>query len=235
MITSLDVLSLPECAAVRDEVHRLRPHWIPRGREPSSFFTLGTPSYLDLAENPAGGYRDIAAATRPLLLDRFGWLYGRLEKLLAEHLGEPVWYPEDLALPGFHVWLAPAVFVKPLAPIHFDLQYRAVRWPAGADPSRLLSFTLAIRLPEAGGGLNVWDATYDDFETAVARGWIEGAADLTRFHTRRYVPYRPGHMVMHSGHTLHQVAPTNRVEPEDERMTLQGHGMWCSGEWRLYW
>jgi hypothetical protein len=146
-----------------------------------------------------------------------------------------VHYPENLALPGFHVWLAPAVFTKPKAPIHFDMQYRAMEWPPGADLSRLISFTLPLRLPGAGGGLNVWEATYEEFREALDKGWIDGASDLQRFHPRQHVAYTVGRLVMHSGHILHQVAPCARVEPDDERLTLQGHGVWCSGRWSLYW
>ncbi|MFF9621211.1 hypothetical protein [Streptomyces griseosporeus] len=236
MIDRLTVLTAAESAALRDAVHALRPHWTARGREPASFFTLGAPSYLDLAGNPDGGpYQARADASRPLLWEAFGELYTRLAKLLEQHLGAPAEYPGHLALPGFHVWLAPAVFTRPKAPVHFDMQYRAFDWPEGTDLTRLLSFTLPVRLPAAGGGLNVWDATYDHFRHAVAKGWAESAADLKRFHRHQYVPYTEGEMVMHSGHTLHQVAPSPRVEPDDERLTLQGHGVWCDGRWLLYW
>ncbi|MFC7646020.1 hypothetical protein ACFQX6_39550 [Streptosporangium lutulentum] len=153
MITSLDVLDEEQSARVRQDVYALRSSWMPRGLEPASFFTLGSPSYLDLAENPeGGGYYAHARADRPVLWERFGWLYERLAGMLEEHLKEPVHYPENLALPGFHVWLAPAVFTKPKAPIHFDMQYREMEWPPGTDLSRLISFTLPLRLPEAAAG-----------------------------------------------------------------------------------
>ena len=42
-------------------------------------------------------------------------------------------------------------------------------------------------------------------------------------------------MVVHSGHVLHQIAPISVVGGDDRRITLQGHGMWASGAWRLYW
>lgn len=50
-----------------------------------------------------------------------------------------------------------------------------------------------------------------------------------------YVPYESGEMVIHSGHTLHQVAPSPRVDPDDERLTLQGHGVWRDRRRLLYW
>ncbi|MEU6878467.1 hypothetical protein [Streptomyces sp. NPDC046712] len=236
MIDRLTVLTEADSDALRETVHGLREHWIPRGPKPASFFTLGTPSYLDLAEDPeTGEYQKRADISRPLLWESFGELYERLADLLGGHLGAPVHYPQHLAMPGFHVWLSAAVFTRPKAPVHFDMQYRAFSWPPGTDLTRLLSFTLPIRLPAAGGGLNIWDADYEDFRQAAAKGWIDSAADLKRFHTKQYVPYTPGQMVIHSGHTLHQVAPSSRVEPDDERLTLQGHGVWCAGRWLLYW
>jgi hypothetical protein len=42
-------------------------------------------------------------------------------------------------------------------------------------------------------------------------------------------------MMLHSGHILHQIAPVAETDPEDERITLQGHGLYCAGTWFLYW
>lgn len=132
MIDSLEVLTAASSAELRDAVHGLRRHWTPRGPEPVAFFTLGAPSYLDLAPDPESAvYQRRAQASRPLLRDSFDWLYTRLSKLLGEHLGAPVTYAEHLGLPGFHVWLSAAVFTKPVAPLHFDLQYQSISWPPG--------------------------------------------------------------------------------------------------------
>ncbi|MGW7425589.1 hypothetical protein ACWGJB_37120 [Streptomyces sp. NPDC054813] len=94
-------------------------------------------------------------------------------------------YPEHLGLPGFHVWLSAAAFTKPIAPLHFDLQYRSISWPRGADLTRHISFTLSVRLPSAGGGLNIWDVSHEQFRHALAKGWVESVADLKRFDDER--------------------------------------------------
>jgi hypothetical protein len=236
MITALPVLTGEQNEEVRAAVHDLRDHWIPRGEEPASFFTLGTASYLDIGRGPqAGPYQERIIAARRLLRARFGWLYELVGEALEKHLQADVRYPDHLALPGFHIWLEGSISTKPRASIHFDLQYQLHDWPPGTDTDRQLSFTLPVRLPQAGGGLNMWDVTYQQCQQAMERRWIETAADLQRFYPRRYVPYTPGLLFVHDGCLLHQVAPSSRVEPGDERLTLQGHGAWCDGRWLLYW
>ncbi|MGH3379378.1 MAG: hypothetical protein ACRDP6_32065 [Actinoallomurus sp.] len=236
MIDTIDVLTETGSAELRETVRGLRRYWTPRGPEPAVFFTLGAPSYLDLTPNPGSDdYQRHADVSRPVLLDSVGWLYENLAKLLSEYLSAPVDYPDHLGLPGFHIWLAAAVFTKPSAPMHFDLQYRSIGWPPETDLTRHISFTLPLRLPAAGGGLNVWDVSHDQFRHAIAKGWIESVTDLKRFHALHYIPYALGRMVIHSGHLLHQVAPSSSVQPDDERLTLQGHGIWCADRWLLYW
>jgi len=34
---------------------------------------------------------------------------------------------------------------------------------------------------------------------------------------------------------LHQIAPAKDMKPNDERITLQGHGLICDGILRVYW
>ena len=150
-----------------------------------------------------------------MLREPFQWLYDQISDLLAQTLEGSVGYPEKLALPGFHVFLSARVFEHSVAPVHRDLQYKLLDWdcPNGElDSSEVLSFTVAIALPEAGGGLNVWDD-----ETVV------------------YIPYRKGCLLLQYGNALHQIAPTARVQPGDERITLQGHGLLRRGIWNLYW
>jgi hypothetical protein len=235
MITSLELLDPAECARVESGIKELRKHWIPRGGSPtSSFFTLGAASYLD----EASAYPTRAAELNPVLREAFAWLYARVVDFLTARLHAPVSFAGGLAVPGFHVWLAPSIFITPIASVHFDLQYLRA-WPDGTpdlDLTRPLSFTLPIRLPRRGGGLNVWDVTYDRYRAFVAR--LPGAIqpmDVTVLVPRMRHPYTPGAIAMHSGHLLHQIGEIAEVTPGDERITLQGHAVLQRGEWKLYW
>ncbi|MCP5507982.1 MAG: hypothetical protein H7A37_06755 [Chlamydiales bacterium] len=50
-----------------------------------------------------------------------------------------------------------------------------------------------------------------------------------------YLPYEEGKILIHDGLTLHQIAPAEKMQPDDERITLQGHALFCDGAWRLHW
>lgn len=234
MITSFELCDAAECRRLEDRIKELRAHWIPRGPASTGFFTLGAASYLD--ELPA--YRANAERLNPLLRDGFGWLYDKLTGFLAKRLRAPVVLADPLALPGFHIWLEKAIFTQPVASVHFDLQYQRT-WPESArdvDYGRPLSFTLPVRLPRLGGGLNVWDVDYARFRQFLARtGAKVQPMDLTFLLDRLRHPYAVGALAMHSGHLMHQIGEIAEVAPGDERITLQGHALFQHGEWKLYW
>ncbi|MFF5532807.1 hypothetical protein ACFY71_10015 [Streptomyces cinerochromogenes] len=86
----LPLLTADDTDGVRARVHSLREHRIARGGEPPAFLTLGTPSYLDVAERPESGhYQRHGVAARPPLLEHFQDLYDLIGKPLTEHLGAP--------------------------------------------------------------------------------------------------------------------------------------------------
>lgn len=235
MIASIELLDASECASVERAIKELRSRWIPRGGQPAaSFFTLGAASYLDEPASYPGRAREL----NPVLRDAFDWVYTRLAEFLQARLRAPVGFADGLGMPGFHVWLAPSIFITPVASVHFDLQYERA-WPEHTpdlDRSRPLSFTLPIRLPRRGGGLNVWDVTYERYRAFVAR--IPGRIvpiDVTALLERMRFPYTTGAIAMHSGHLLHQIGEIDEVAADDERITLQGHALRQGGEWKLYW
>ncbi|WP_164015778.1 hypothetical protein [Pyxidicoccus trucidator] len=235
MITSLELLTPDECARLVAHIKELRAHWIPRGNNPqsTSFFTLGAAIYLDEPSE----YRAVAERNNPLLREHFAWLYERLTEFLSRQLRAPVELAPGLGHPGFHVWLTPAIFTTPDASVHFDLQYlRAFPEPQpGMDFDRPLSFTLSLRLPRRGGGLNLWEFTYERYRQFYERiNTRIQPKDVTVLLPRLRHPYTVGAIAMHSGHLLHQVGEVDQVFPGDERITLQGHGILVRGVWQLY-
>jgi hypothetical protein len=224
----IDVLSLGECEEVADAVLAFREGWT--WRSPSGqFCTLGVNAYMDLAQAADAdvSYFDPARSANLLLKQRFAGLHDRLAEVLEKELGMPTRYADDLAMPGFHVWVGLGIPRTPGASIHFDLQYqRLLSRPRYSRASGTISFTLPVRLPAAGSSLRVWPCTYPDDVRRVA---------AIRQTKPEIVPYHPGCAVVHSGHVLHQIGATPSARPEDFRITLQGHGLVVDEALVLYW
>jgi len=225
------LLDADECARTREAILDLRSLWtdwfpgIP-------FYTVGAASYKDAQTNGLAAYRAKARELNPVLYERFGWLLERLRAALAESFGVPFVFDDELALPGFHVFLFHESFTKPVASVHFDLQHKQLDWSrhADADPDGQLSLTLSIRLPSCGAGLRLWPVTLE--ETArMTKDELKGViATEPQLHE-----YREGSLVIHSGYQLHQIAPAAGMRADDERITLQAHAVPAAGGYVLYW
>ena len=234
-VARLALLDEAQCDRVWEQVWACRSRW--EVRIPGvPFYTLGAASYLDSgAADRRDAYYAKAAALNPLLERDFDWLYERLLRALGDHLGAPIAFEPRAARPGFHIFLAHVAFTRPHAKIHFDLQYEDLDWTAhdAIDFSRPFSFTLAVRLPSSGAGLLTWDeveqAEYDAMDAA-------GRGRLVEERPPRYVAYREGEMIGHSGLLLHQIAPARRaMRTGDVRLTLQGHALPGREGYWLYW
>ncbi len=229
-VQNIAVLDPSECAAVRDTIMRLRLSWLRRNLA-LPFYTLGAASYIDAAQD-AETYHRLARQFNPVLAENFGWLHKRVAAVIAREFSGPAESSENLALPGFHIYLSSKVFEKPVASVHCDSQYNFHNWSGmDADLSRHLSFTLSIALPTNGGGLNTWDVTLEE----LSRQNPPDLGALMKTRKQTYHPYHAGHLALHSGHILHQAAPGRDVQPNDERITMQGHAIRANGIWRLYW
>lgn len=237
-ITSIAILTPGQCDEICAAVHRLRNFWT-QVNEETPFFTLGVASYIEFCQpdEAAGRYYGKAREYNPVLREHFPGIMEYLRGTLERHLGEPVAFAEEFGRPGFHIWLTEAIPTFPTASVHFDLQYRPLGWPAPAevDYERPVSFTLPLRLPAGGGGMNVWNIHYREVEEAAARGEPVSVEELRQVREQAHYAYTPGSLVLHSGHFLHQIAPTGEVRPGDERITMQGHALRCGGRWLVYW
>jgi hypothetical protein len=227
-MATLEVLDPTTCAGVADRVLARRDCWRSRALR-GTFFTLGVNAYMDLApsDDPSSSYDVPATATNAELLSQFPDVYDALAGTLAVALGMPVRYADDLALPGFHVWVGAGIPREPVASVHFDLQYRRiVARPEYTRATGTLSFTLPVRLPAAGSSLRVWpDARYPAWSGRAAAELPEPVV----------LPYTVGVALVHTGHVLHQIGVTPVVIEDDVRITLQGHGLVIDDELVCYW
>ena len=231
-VSNINLLTAVECQKVNQTVHQLKQFWI--SQHPATpFYSLGTGSYFHVESGKLldSNYYSLLQQYNPLLWDNFAWLYQRLADTLAKELNAPTQYSEKLALPGFHIFLSHKAFEYPVGKKHRDLQYLQHEWQENQARKEHISFTLALKLPQLGGGMNIWDLHHDEVDCLSQRE----VEDLARSRDWRFHPYELGSFALHSGHFLHQIAPATNIQPEDERITLQGHGTCDRGIWYLYW
>jgi hypothetical protein len=249
-VTTIELLTQQECQEVSTVVEDLKDLWIQR-HPVVPFYTLGASNYFDIAYNPQLPYYIMAKEYNPILMESLGWLYERLAATLAQQLKAPVGYRETLALPGFHIFLSDKAFEQPKAlthqewfrhrydpefmgnPIHCDTPHLVVNWGTkeGIDFTNPISFTLSIALPKSGAGMYVWDLRLDETIGLSQKELL----NLLNSRNKRLYSYKVGSMALHSGLNYHQVAPMQNAQPDDVRITLQGHGLFCQGSWKLYW
>jgi hypothetical protein len=249
-VNNIDVLNKKECEKAHSQIKDLQDIWIKR-HPTVPFYTLGASNYFDIAYNPELPYYDMTKKYNPILLDRLDWLYKRLADVLAKHLQAPVEYPDDLAIPGFHIFEYHEAFrqLKPLtheqwfrhrydpnvigSAIHADTPQYAVKWGTkeGIDFSNPISFTLPIAMPKSGAGMYVWDLRLDE-TIGLKETQLE---NLFKTRDKQLYSYQLGKMSLHSGLNYHQIAASENMQSDDVRITLQGHGLFVRGSWKLYW
>lgn len=250
MITTIGLFTEEECREIRSSIDDLKHLWIQRHLV-VPFYTLGASNYFDIATKFPIPYYKMAEEYNPILRKHFGGLYQRLADALAEHLKAPVGYRNLLALPGFHIFLAHPAFQQMLgltqrqwfhaldkpeivaSPIHCDTPHLIVDWGTKEeiDFNNPISFTLAIVLPTCGAGMYVWDLLLKE-TTDLSESELEQRIESS---PKRLHSYEVGKLTLHSGLMYHQVASMPNMQMDDERITLQGHGLMCQGIWQLYW
>lgn len=228
-----DCLTAEECQKVLSEIYKLKEMWIPRLGAGFPFYTLGIASYLDAANKGQVFYKLQAQKTNPVLWKHFANLYEKLKTALFRATGKEVLYEEAFALPGFHIFQYGDFFNYPVASYHFDLQFKELFWKyRNIDYKHPLSFTLSIKLPRGGAGLNYWDIFFNQQIEEMSNKALD---ELREQSETRYIGYEVGKMVVHEGLMLHQIAPMKAMVIDDERITLQGHALICDNVLRVYW
>jgi len=234
MINAIEFLTDQQRRDVLDKIFQLKLFW--KTRKPM-FKTLGAALYLDAALD-FKAYQRSLRINNCMLRENFPFLYPLLKDVLAKELKGEVVYEKTLALPGFHIFSAPqndieiALLNQNPPSVHFDLQFLNAEWQTkNISKDRLISFTAALQLPAAGGGLNYWDIFYEDYQNRS----IEEQEILFQSKERHYCPYQEGKIVIHNGFNLHQIAVPDTYQKDDLRITLQGHAIRFDNIWKIYW
>lgn len=231
-VRSFKFLNKTYCDEICNRVHNLKDKWISRGGYfDYPFYTLGVASYLDAREDSKFYYEHLPNFN-PILKENFADLYSKTKIILEEKLSKQCTYDENLAIPGFHIFLDSDFFEIPVASKHVDLQYQLVNWNSQSfDPKNNISFTVYTSLPSNGGGLNFWNYTYGDLSDLDNNARNEKLSD----EAAEFIPFEIGDLVIHTGFNYHQIAPMIDVQPGDQRISLQGHGVLINDIYHLYW
>ena len=187
------------------KVFSLRHLWILRSDD-FEFYTLGRCAYLD-GETPE--YSEDIQITNPILLQVFFNMYDEVIRHLETHLNEEIVLNHKLAYPSFHIFGSSPLLLTHSGSWHQDSPHTTLNL-GEEDP---LTFTLAIKLPTGGAGL---EYTLDN-ETVI------------------YYPYTEGSIVVHDGAIVHRIASIREYVPNEYRITLQGHLIRIDGKLNLFW
>jgi hypothetical protein len=204
-------------------------------------------------------YDKLKRITNPILMQRFSSLYKKICQQVEKELNEKCLINEDadLAFPGFNIFTPYEDCEKIDSPPHIDLQWtyhldNLKQIFSDVSEDRFLTFTLAIKLPKSGGGLYIWDAEDEKISNYISakryykntmmkcKNIFKDQQKVTKeFFEKetnpKFINYKEGYMTLFDNLLLHQVAPFNLpYENNEERITLQGHGIKCDNIWRLF-
>lgn len=233
-MVSFELMSPEMADDLAESVLSQREQFIPRG---PGFATLGRAIYLDVANKSAvqqAQYFKCLEANNQLLEKLFGWVQAALIEKFERNFGGPVRAAEGLAVPGFHIFEKDGISTGLGDMPHFDQQWRHVEWPAPLDVDKLVSLTLAARLPHEGGGLERWPITEQD---VLRDGVTDRFKDMKwlRSQPSQIQPYEPGFVYVQLNPRLHRIAPVAHIHPGDQRISMQAHAVFSQNEWLLYW
>ncbi len=233
MIQTAALFTADECEQIALTIDRLRPYWEKTSAHGRTY-VLGAASYIHAPIEGAGPpYHDRRRRLTPVMRAELDWMYARVLRALERALAAPVALAEGLAPPGFHIYVWDRRIHQLRCSVHLDLQWQSHDFTAHGAPDldRPLSFTVALRAPSTGAGMNVWPTiTTRDRRARLGpdgRRLFEAMPPV-------YVRYQLGELTMHSGLMYHQIAPI-LLEPGEWRLTLQGHGIRCGDTWQVYW
>lgn len=223
------------------------------------FFTVGAVSSRELFDSNGPippdkhfPYHEYRLMINPILLTTFEDLYENVRTSLENALGTNAVYANDyIGMPGFQILgpnqqqkLMPQDLVDKLeaaegwSSFHVDTPYLPHNFFWNNFNSKkfnnCLTFTLALQLPEAGSGLDVWK-NIGDTQAAIDFNASYGIKETSPIVDYDFVPYRVGDLSFFTGHVVHRVAGRHKLKREDRRITLQGHGIECDNVWHLFY
>lgn len=250
-ILETNIFSLKECERIVSILVKQQDQWENRSPAGNFFMSYGALTYLDAQSGVANdpeydkfkknhdstqfGYTAKAKYFNEMLAKNFGWMYAKIKMYYVERFEKKVVFKG--ALPGFHIFQTAEQlnhdYVKNLATIHVDKPFTCHEW--GSDLVSASSFTIAVKLPKCGAGLNIWldDSIFDNINTVYYHN-MSKEEQLSVSKEAKYLPYKLGHMYEQTGFTRHQITLAGDAEKGERRITVQGHLVETTNEIIIY-
>ncbi len=179
--------------AIINKVLSAKDKWISRSKD-YPFYTLGRGAYLD---GKTKEYYKNLSVENEIMVHTFADLYTEIGIVLNSVFAEDIYLTTELRVPGFHIFPSDKKFLAISGKWHQDHPHVTL----GLDNIDSYAFTLVIKLPKSGGGMDYFDD----------------------FHQAQHLAYNEKDLVIHNGQTIHRIAGMKEYVPNEYRITLQGH------------
>lgn len=193
--TPFTVIPIPylDTDMITKKVLSMKKDWVNRSEE-FPFYTLGRCAYLDGKTDAY--YKDLINQNN-ILVKEFDRLYLSIGNKLKDLLKEDIYLSHTLRVPGFHIFPSHPKFLSIAGKWHQDYPHTTL----GLEEMDSYAFTLVIKLPASGGGMDYID----------------------EFHQPQHFAYNEKDLVIHNGKTIHRIAGIKKYVSGEYRITLQGH------------
>ena len=234
-ILETKIFTKKECERIVNTLIKRQNEWEVRSPIGDFFMSYGALTYLDAEGGYYESYTQKSKYFNEILMEDFDWMYSKIKSYYEERFEKPVVF--KYALPGFHIFQTAEMLnhehIKNSASIHVDLPHRPHEWDS--DILAVSSFTIAVKLPRCGAGLNIWQDknVFDNIET-VFFDELDEKNQLKVTESAEYFPYKLGYIYEQSGLTRHQITCKGEVMENERRVTLQGHIVETDKEIILY-
>jgi hypothetical protein len=232
VVVRIPLLNEAECQRNWQAAKALRKYWTHRHAFLPSY-SVGAAAYLDVPAEGVHTYLMRAIRMNKFLRRDFGPLAESVRAAIEDHVGATTVISPRFAVPGFHIFETHPRLDELKPRVHFDLQGLRLDFKSedAEDPEKRLSFTIAVSLPKGGAGLNTWDFQHSEYMQMTPAEVEDYFATLQA----TYHSYNLGELVIHTGSKLHAIAANLEMDPDDARVTYQGHAQFTQGQWQLYW
>lgn len=199
-------------------VHGARAAWVSDFDDEQ--FTVGRAWYTHLEQGRAADYFANVSASDAIVERACPGLQAAMRDLASRVVGASIASRRGWCGPGVHVFPAGAHVARRGGEVHFDTEGLT---PAHAkDRAPAFTLVLMLRPPTKGGGLRVWDVTYEGSDSYEDED-LEG--------THVTCEYAAGDLVVIDSYRLHQIRP---FDGGIDRISATCHVAFVTGQWEMW-